>query len=131
MSTEQITVLLVDDEEVLLKSLQRLLGLRGFSVLAADSGEKALGIARSQPVDVAVIDVKMPGMGGDELMRILKNEYPRIGIIMVTGHGSFNFEEEEQAGKIHACLAKPCDLSTLMEVIRDAHCKTKKLRHSC
>lgn len=124
LNGEHITVLLVDDEEVLLKSLQRLLGLRGFKVLAANSGETALEIARNNPVDVAVIDVKMPGMGGDELMRILKDEYPEVGIIMVTGHGSFNFAEEEAEGKIHACLAKPCDLSTLIEIIKEAHAKT-------
>ncbi len=126
MSDEKITVLLVDDEEVLLHSLERLLRLRGFNVHAVNSGEKALEVARQEPVDVAVIDVKMPGMGGDELMRELKSQYPRLQVIMVTGHGSLSFEEEEMTGKVHACLAKPCDLATLQEAIRDAYKKIRR-----
>lgn len=123
MSEKQITVLLVDDELPLLESVRRRLQFRGFNVLAVNSGEKALAVAREQPVDVAVIDVKMPGMGGKELLFALKEEYPRMGIIMVTGHGSFSFKEEEVSGKIQACLAKPCDLGVLQQAILDAAAK--------
>ncbi len=120
MRTEKITVMLVDDERTLLDSLQRRLQYRGFDVIAVTSGEDALLAAREHPVDVAVIDVKMPGMDGKEVMQRLKSEHPDLGVIMVTGHGSFSFKEEEVSGMIHACLAKPCDIATLQEAILKA-----------
>ena len=120
MRTEKITVMLVDDERTLLDSLQRRLQYRGFDVIAVTSGEEALLAAREHPVDVAVIDVKMPGMDGKEVMQRLKSEHPDLGVIMVTGHGSFSFKEEEISGMIHACLAKPCEIATLQEAILKA-----------
>ena len=120
MTEEKITVMLVDDERSLLDSLQRRLQYRGFEVVAVSSGEEALVAARERSVDVAVIDVKMPGMGGKEVMQRLKSEHPNLGVIMVTGHGSFSFKDEEVSGMIHACLAKPCDLATLQQAIQEA-----------
>jgi DNA-binding NtrC family response regulator len=115
---------MVDDELALLNSLQRRLQLRGFDVIAAGGGEEALEAARRHHVDVAVIDVKMPGMGGKELLLALKKEYPAMGIIMVTGHGSFSFKEEEVTGMIHCCMAKPCDIHKLQEAITAAAAKS-------
>lgn len=123
MSDKNITVLLVDDELPLLDSLKRRLQFRGFEVIAVSSGEEVLKIVEKHPVNVAVIDVKMPGMGGKELMLALKNNFPAMGIIMVTGHGSFSFKEEEVAGMIHACMAKPCDINLLQEAILGAAAK--------
>jgi len=121
---QQINVLLVDDEEVLLSALQRRLQFRDFNVIAVDRGEKALAVARENPIDVAIVDLKMPGMDGRDLMLALKNEYPWMEVIMLTGHGSFNPDEVEIAGKIHTCLAKPCDVETLQQVLIDAYKKT-------
>ena len=121
---QHINVLLVDDEEVLLSALQRRLQFRDFNVIAVDRGEKALVIARENPVDVAIVDLKMPGMDGRELVLALKNEYPWMEVIMLTGHGSFNPDEVEIAGKIHTCLAKPCDVETLQQVLIEAYKKT-------
>ncbi len=120
-------VLLVDDEEALLTSLQRRLQLRGFNVIAANRGESALRAARRQDVDVAVIDVKMPGMSGKELLLALKKEHPHIQIIVQTGHGLFDPRDKQVADKIFSCLAKPCDFSVLKQTIIDAYNKKKAL----
>lgn len=120
MTNKSITVLLVDDEISLLESVRRRLEYRGFKVIAVNSGEEALKVAQAEVVDVAIIDVKMPGMDGKEVMQRLKHDHPEMGVIMVTGHGSFSFKEEEVSGMIDACLAKPCDLATLQEAIQSA-----------
>ena len=124
LNKKQINVLLVDDEEVLLNAIRRRLEFRDFHVIAVDSGEKALLAARENPVDVAIVDLKMPGMNGREVMLALKKAYPWMEVIILTGHGSFDPEEGEVAGKIHTCLAKPCDVETLQEVLIDAYKKT-------
>ena len=124
MDKRQITVLLVDDEKVLLHAIQRRLQFRDFNVIAVDSGEKALDAARNHPVDVAIVDLKMPGMDGRELMLRLKEEYPWMEVVILTGHGTFNPDEVEVAGKIYTCLAKPCEVETLQQVLIDAYKNT-------
>lgn len=124
MSDQKINVLLVDDEEALLHSMQKRLQFRNFNVIAVNRGEKALEAAREQAVDVAIVDVKMPGMSGKEVLKALKAAYPWMEVIILTGHGSFDPKEEGVAGKIHGCLAKPCDLATLQETLVAAYKKT-------
>ncbi|MBN2058830.1 MAG: response regulator [Deltaproteobacteria bacterium] len=124
MSEKRINVLLVDDEEALLSSMQRRLQFRDFNVIAVNRGEKALKAVREHPVDVAVVDIKMPGINGKEVLEALKAEYPWMEVLILTGHGSFNPEEEGVSDKIHSCLVKPCDLATLQEALKDAYKKT-------
>ncbi|WP_208595935.1 response regulator [Desulfonatronovibrio hydrogenovorans] len=126
MSEDKINLLLVDDEEALLDSMRRRLELRGFRVIAVNSGEKALEVARTTPVDVAVVDVKMPGMGGKEVLLALKQEHPDMEVIIMTGHGSFDPHEKDLAGKMHACLAKPCDFASFQQTLMDAYRKSRK-----
>lgn len=124
MSDQKINVLLVDDEEALLHSMQKRLQFRNFNVIAVSRGEKALEVARENPVDVAIVDIKMPGMSGKAVLEALKADYPCMEVIVLTGHGSFDPDEEGVAGKLHACLAKPCDLKTLQEALVEAYKKT-------
>ncbi len=124
LNDKKINVLLVDDEEALLDSMRRRLQFRDFNVIAASSGKKALEIARENPVDVAIVDIKMPGMSGRDVLLALKEEYPWVEVIILTGHGSFSPEEEGIAEKMHSCLGKPCDLATLQQVLTDAYKKT-------
>ena len=124
LNEKKINVLLVDDEEALLESMRRRLQFRDFNVIAVSRGEKALAVAREQPVDVAIVDVKMPGMSGMEVLETLKSEHPWMEVIILTGHGSFDPDEEGVAEKLHSCLAKPCDLATLQEALVDAYKKT-------
>jgi len=124
LNEKKINVLLVDDEEALLESMRRRLQFRDFNVIAVSRGAKALEVAREQPVDVAIVDVKMPGMSGMEVLETLKSEHPWMEVIILTGHGSFDPDEEGVAEKLHSCLAKPCDLATLQEALVDAYKKT-------
>ncbi len=129
VAKDKINVLLVDDEEALLDSIKRRLQIREFNVIAVNRGEKALEVVRDQPVDVAILDLKMPGMSGKDVLLRLKKDYPWLEIIILTGHGSFDPEKEGAYGKAYTYLAKPCDLTTLLQVLVDAYEKTVMNRH--
>lgn len=77
-------VLLVEDEESIRKFIKINLERNGFNVLEAETGEKGLEIARREDVDVVVLDIMLPGIDGFEVCKILRDEYPNIGIIMLT-----------------------------------------------
>jgi DNA-binding NtrC family response regulator len=129
LKKEQINLLLVDDEDALLNSIQRRLQIRDFKVIAVNRGEKALAVARAQPLDVAILDLKMPGMSGKDVLIALKKDYPWLEVIILTGHGSFDFENEKEFGKAYTFLSKPCDLDTLLQTLVEAYKKTVMNRH--
>lgn len=129
MKTKTINLLIVDDEDALLESIRRRLQIRGFNVIAVNRGEKALEAARAQPLDIAVIDLKMPGMSGKELLVELKKEYPHLEVIIFTGHGVFDPHNKKEFGKAFTSLFKPCDLDILISTLAAAYKKTVMNRY--
>jgi len=121
---DKINVLLVDDEEALLDSIRRRLQIRDFNVIAVNRGEKALEVVRTHPIDVAILDLKMPGMSGTDVLVNLKRDYPWLEIVILTGHGSFDPEKDRVYGQAYSFLAKPCDLETLLSTLIEAYKKT-------
>jgi DNA-binding NtrC family response regulator len=111
-------VLLVDDEEELVVTLQERLRFRGIEALVATSGADALRIVREAPVAVVVLDLKMPGMTGFEVLRHLREHDPRIRTILVTGHGRTEADPLDPAGGEFEVLMKPFSFETLVEKIR-------------
>jgi len=81
-------VLLVDDEEKLLESIARRMKLLGFDALKATNGSDAVDIARRYPLDLAIVDLQMPGMDGLATIAKLKEVNPRLKTILLTGHGN-------------------------------------------
>lgn len=78
-------ILVVDDNVMVRESYTELLRRRGYNVLQAGDGEEALSVMRSSTVDLAIIDVMMPSMGGLELRQVLQDSAPRVATILVTG----------------------------------------------
>jgi DNA-binding NtrC family response regulator len=116
-----ITILFVDDEELFLESMRKRLESRGFHVLALNRGVKAIEAARRNPVDVAILDLKMPGMDGNELLRILKREHPWIEVIVLTGHGGVDEEFQSVVDGAHAYLHKPCSIEDILDAVAKAY----------
>lgn len=123
MAEDKINLLLVDDEEALLDSIQRRLQVRQFNVIAVNRGDKAIEAARKHPIDIALLDLKMPGMSGKDVLLSLKRDYPWLEIVILTGHGSFD-PDECAYEKACSFLMKPCDLETLLNVLVEAYTKT-------
>jgi DNA-binding NtrC family response regulator len=116
-----INLLFVDDEQQFLESMSTRLRLRGFNVIAVDRGEKALEAARGQNIDVALVDLKMPGMGGEETLVALKQEHPWMEIIILTGHGSIDSAVECAKDGAYSYLEKPCEWDRLVKALTDAY----------
>ncbi|MBC8875914.1 MAG: response regulator [Planctomycetes bacterium] len=123
MPKKKINLLIVDDEEQFLKSMTKWLEVRGFNVIPVDRGEKAIEAARTQPIDIALVDLKMPGIDGEQTLKSLKEEHPWMEVVILTGHGSVDSAVE--CTKIGACsyLQKPCELDRLLSVLTDAYKK--------
>lgn len=83
---ENKTILFVDDEEKVLKSLKRGLMDEPYDLLFANSGEEALAILEKNDVHIIVTDMRMPEMSGLELLRVVKNKYPRIVRLVLSGY---------------------------------------------
>jgi len=123
MAEDKITILIVDDEEHFLSSIKKRLEARDFNVFAVDRGEKAIEVAKNNPIDIALVDLKMPGMRGEETLKILKKEHQWMEVVILTGHGSVDSAVECVQDGAYKYLQKPCELDTLLEVLKDAYQK--------
>ena len=115
-----IKILMVDDEAQFRATTQKILNKKGFETLLAASGEEALEKLGEQP-DVVVLDVKMPGMDGHEVLRQIKMRQPDLPVIMLTGHGKVPSAREALESGAFDYLAKPCDIDLLSAKVFEAH----------
>lgn len=120
---DALKVMLVDDEIEFVETLLKRLKKRGLDVTSAGSGEEALSSLEGNQADVVVLDVKMPGMDGVDVLREIKSRYPLVEVIMLTGHA--NVEVAIQGMELGAFdyLMKPMDIDELLYKIQDAHQK--------
>ena len=121
MSDEKkIKLMLVDDEEDFLDSLARRLGKRDFDISTATEGKQAISLAKKEKFDVAILDMKMPGMDGMELLGILKKKHRFLEILILTGYGGIDSAVEATKLGAFAYLEKPYDFEKLIETIKNA-----------
>lgn len=114
-------ILIVDDEEHIRKVLSRALVTQGYEVATAAGGEEALALASSTPFDLALLDLKMPGMSGLEVLQRLKEMFPDLIVIMLTGVAdNESLETQSRAQGAAAYLTKPCTLAELRECVGNA-----------
>lgn len=118
--SSSLRVLLVDDEIDLLQSMTRALERRGMKVSTAPDGERAVAQAKQKVFDVVVVDVKMPGQGGIETLRQLKEVHPLLEVIVLTGHPTSPQAVEAVNAGAFGFLTKPIDAEALAEQIRAA-----------
>ena len=118
---DHIRVLLVDDEENLVEYMSKRLLKQGFNVKASFSGEEALEAAKQANYDVAVVDLKMPGIDGVETQKRLRQIQPFLQCIVLTGHGSIESALESGHEEAFEYLLKPVDYEVLMDKIKEAY----------
>jgi len=82
-----VSILIVDDEEMMRTLLNRILSREGYKIRSAEDGVVALEVLKAEKFDIIISDMKMPRMDGFELLKIVKNEYPQIGVIIMTAYG--------------------------------------------
>lgn len=117
-------VLLVDDEKDFVLTLSERLLSRNVGSYAVYDGQEALSFLENDTPDVMVLDLKMPGVDGLEVLKKTKQDNPGIEIIILTGHGSEEDKKNCLALGAFAYLQKPTDIQTLSAKIHEAHTKT-------
>jgi len=116
-----IQLLIVDDEVAFLDAIAQRLEMRGFAVTKAASGAQALEAARVSRFDIALLDLKMPGLDGREVLEILKKEHRFLEVIILTGHGSLDSAVECTKLGAFGYLPKPYELDKLLETLQQAY----------
>ncbi len=111
------TLLLVDDDEVLRERLGKALRERGFDVTTAPSGEAGVGIARRDAPEYAVVDLRMPGISGIDVLDALRATDPATRVLMLTGYGSIATAVEATRRGAVGYLSKPADADEVVAAL--------------
>lgn len=118
---DTIKVLLVDDEAEFSETLIKRMKKRNVDITGVRSGEEALQTLDQGPIDVVILDVRMPGMDGIETLRALKKRHPLIEVIMLTGHASVEVAVQGMEFGAFDYLMKPMQIDDLLYKIQDAY----------
>ena len=118
---DKIKLLLVDDEKQFLETISTRLGMRDFDVTAVNSGEEAIEAARKKGFEIALVDLNMPGIGGEKVLEILKREHKFMEVVILTGYGAIDSAIRCTKAGVYGYLEKPCELDTLLNVLREAY----------
>lgn len=111
-------LLVVDDEPLIRRVVQRCCGSRGAKLVEAQSAREAIGILQDHDFDLVLLDVRMPGGGGADVFREIRARYPRLVGRTLFMSGDLSAEMSELVGTGHAgVLAKPFDLGALLQTV--------------
>jgi two-component system NtrC family response regulator len=113
-------ILVVDDEEIILLSCERVLTEEGYEIQTRLSGKEALELLAEELFDLAIVDLKMPGMDGIELLRAIKRDYPHISVIMITGYSTIESAVEAMKAGAVDYLPKPFTPDQVTLVVKKA-----------
>jgi len=117
---KKMKILLVDDEKEFVETLSERMEMRDLESDIALNGEEALQMVEDEAPDVMVLDLKMPGIDGMEVLRKVRKAYPDVQVIMLTGHGSEKDEEEARRLGAFEYLQKPTGVDKIVQTIKRA-----------
>ncbi|MCE5335791.1 MAG: response regulator [Desulfobacteraceae bacterium] len=123
----RLKVLIIDDEPDFLETLVKRLNRRNVDAVGVQSGEEAMAILGQREFDVAILDVRMPGMDGIETLKAMKRRSPLMEVIMLTGHASVESGVQGMRFGAYDYMIKPADFEELFEKINQAG--ERKLLH--
>jgi two-component system, NtrC family, nitrogen regulation response regulator NtrX len=126
MSINKATILITDDEKSIRNTLREILEYENHRVLEADNGESALKILSEDEIDLVLLDIKMKGMDGIEVLEKMRLKGSDIPVILVSGHGTIELAVEATKKGAFDFIEKPPDLNRLLVSIRNA-LQNKKL----
>lgn len=119
-ASDSPVVLFVDDEPSILSALRRLFRPQGYRVLLAESGPMGLDLLEREPVDLVVSDMRMPEMDGATLLEKVRERWPTVGRILLTGYADIGSTVAAiNRGQIHRYVAKPWDDRELVMCVQD------------
>ncbi|PYO23256.1 MAG: hypothetical protein DMD88_04265 [Candidatus Rokuibacteriota bacterium] len=113
-------VLIVEDDEIFLRPLQRTLEVEGYDVLVVGSGEEAMELLKSDDVDLVLTDKRLPGVDGVELVRRIKSDHPDLAVVVMTAYGTIGSAVEAMRLGAEDYLVKPFEAAEMLMVLRRA-----------
>ncbi|MFP4168411.1 MAG: response regulator [Desulfonatronovibrionaceae bacterium] len=129
MSKEKFKVLLVDDEKEFVESLSERLQLRNLDAEVAYDGEQALqALAEGKEPDVMVLDLRMPGIDGIDVLRRVRKTHPEMRVVILTGHGTSKDEEAAKQLGAFEYMEKPVEIEHLDSTLRRAWRSLKQMK---
>ncbi len=114
---EKWRILIVDDDKAILKSFKEILQLEGYTVDLAETGEEALEMSKTNLYHLALLDIRLRGMQGTKLLKILHGEFPNMKKIMVTGCPSLENAIESLKHGASAYILKPVSPEKLLNAV--------------
>src|SRR5476649_698125 len=130
--SRSLTVLVVDDDELVRKFVERVLREGGYQTASASDGPEALDVAaKLESFDILVTDVLMPEMNGDELARRVRISTPGVKVLYLTGFSDHLFKEKVTLWADEAFLDKPCGVKGLLQAVSlllFGHCEMPQAR---
>ena len=117
---ETMKIMLVDDEERFLSTTLKLLTKKGIDAVTAASGAEALEKLNHKHIHVVILDVKMPGMDGNETLKEIKKRFPLVEVIMLTGHATVESAIDGLKSGATDYLMKPTEIDELIAKTREA-----------
>lgn len=120
MSKNKPTILVTDDEKSIRNSLRDILEFEDYEVLEAENGEEMFELLEDQHIDLILLDIKMKGMDGMEILSKLKEDNHRFPVIMISGHGNIEIAVEATKKGAFDFIEKPPDLNRLLVSVRNA-----------
>lgn len=131
MNEPVVSILLVDDEPMILSALSRLLRNHGYRVLTTTQPTEVAGILEKEKVEVLLSDIDMPKMKGTVLMAQIRSRFPEVVRILMTGRGSMDSVLQAiNEGEVYRYLLKPFKEEELLSVLREATSRLKELRRA-
>jgi len=119
VSVQPLDILVIDDEESICMLLQDVLTRFGHSVQTRQDGAVGLELAREQSFDLVFLDIRMPGMGGLEVLKQLRQTHPNATFVMITGFAKDDIIDEALQSGASACLCKPFSLSQVTKLLEE------------
>ncbi len=114
---ESLHLLIVDDDRRMAKTLGDILSVKGFQAELAYSGEEAIELVQSKTFDCVLTDIKMPGLNGVELHRLIKRDHPETPVVLMTAYASDALVSKGLEEGAIASLIKPLDINMLLGFI--------------
>jgi DNA-binding NtrC family response regulator len=113
-------ILIVEDDDIFLRPLQRSLEVAGYDVLVATSGEDAIDVLKHDDADLVLTDKRLPGMDGVDLVRRVKGEHPDLALVVMTAYGTIESAVESVRLGAADYLVKPFEVAELLIVVKNA-----------
>lgn len=111
-------ILLIEDEARITRFLERALGAHGYSLRSAETGEEGLDLLESEPVDLVLLDIMLPGLNGHEVLPLIRRSHPELPVLMLTARDDLHDKVSAFDSGADDYLTKPFALEELLARIR-------------